>query len=109
MSSWLVPPAVALVVVVGLTPLVMKLARARGWVAHPRKDRWHRTPTALMGGIAIFAAASAGWALLGPEGPLRWIWLGGGLLFLLGFLDDRHGVTPVAKLVGQLAGAGVLL
>ena len=36
------------------TPLVIKLAYLKGWIVKPREDRWNKTPTALMGGIAIF-------------------------------------------------------
>ena len=32
------------------------LARRIGMVAAPKKDRWHTQPTAMLGGVAIFAA-----------------------------------------------------
>jgi len=44
----------ALAVTAILTPLVRILARRVGLVAPPRPDRWHRKPTALLGGIAIW-------------------------------------------------------
>jgi UDP-GlcNAc:undecaprenyl-phosphate GlcNAc-1-phosphate transferase len=28
-----------------------------GLVAYPKRDRWHRTPTPLLGGVAIFAGS----------------------------------------------------
>ena len=38
---------------------VVRLAAPRyGFVAEPTADRWHRKPTAMFGGIAIFAAAA---------------------------------------------------
>ena len=43
-----------------VTWLVRQLARRRGWLAPPRPDRWHREPTALHGGVGIFAAFGAG-------------------------------------------------
>jgi UDP-N-acetylmuramyl pentapeptide phosphotransferase/UDP-N-acetylglucosamine-1-phosphate transferase len=62
-----------------------------------------------MGRIAIFVAASAGWALLAPEGALRWIWVGIATQFVLGFWEDRRGVPPLGKLAVQLGGAALLI
>jgi UDP-GlcNAc:undecaprenyl-phosphate GlcNAc-1-phosphate transferase len=45
----------AFLVSVILTALVKKLAAASGFVAHPRQERFHKKPTVLGGGIAIFA------------------------------------------------------
>ena len=33
------------------TPVVRALARRFGFVAMPKKDRWHKKPTAMLGGI----------------------------------------------------------
>jgi UDP-GlcNAc:undecaprenyl-phosphate GlcNAc-1-phosphate transferase len=94
---------------VALTPLVIRLARRVGWVARPTEDRWHERPTALMGGLAIWAGALVGWALA-PAGGWPWALAGGGtLLFLLGVADDLNGLSPVAKVLAQVAGATVLL
>lgn len=41
-----------------LTPLVRFVASKRGWIAQPRRQRWHKKPTALSGGIAIYLAAA---------------------------------------------------
>ena len=41
-----------------LTPLVIYFAHRMNWVAQPKADRWHKRPTALMGGIA---AAGLAW------------------------------------------------
>lgn len=102
-------PGLAFFVALGLTPLVIRTALRRGWVARPADDRWHRTPTALMGGIAIYAAASAGWAVLGGPDGLAWIWAGGTVVFASGLLDDRRGLSPAAKLAFQVVGAAALL
>jgi len=37
-----------------LTPLVRALARRRGIVAQPKSDRWHKKPTPMLGGVAIW-------------------------------------------------------
>ena len=43
--------AVAFAAAIVLTPLCAKLARATGHMAAPRGDRWHRQPTAMLGGL----------------------------------------------------------
>ena len=43
---------------VALTPLARRFAIRKGQVAEPRADRWHVSPTPLMGGVAIFSAFS---------------------------------------------------
>jgi UDP-GlcNAc:undecaprenyl-phosphate GlcNAc-1-phosphate transferase len=37
-----------------LTPLVRAFARRYGFVAVPKTDRWHKKPTAMLGGVAIW-------------------------------------------------------
>ena len=48
--------AVAFAVSFALTYVVRSFARKYGFVAKPKSDRWHKKPTALMGGVAIFIA-----------------------------------------------------
>ena len=100
----------ALAVTAILTPLVRILARRVGMVAPPRPDRWHRRPTALLGGIAIWVGFVV--AYLVHRDPAV---AGGGLLvtcassmFVLGLVDDIFHLKPYAKLVGQIAAATVL-
>jgi UDP-GlcNAc:undecaprenyl-phosphate GlcNAc-1-phosphate transferase len=100
-----------------LTPLVIRLAWRLGAVEQPRSDRWHRRPTALLGGTAIYlASAIAAVSILprmpSPQPATLSLWPGLGaaatLLFLLGLIDDRRGLSPRAKLLGEAA-AGALL
>ena len=44
------------------TPAVRALAVRAGAVAQPSADRWHKQPTALLGGVAIVLATLAGLA-----------------------------------------------
>ena len=94
---------IALGISIVLTPIVARWASARGIVAIPRQDRWHRKPTPLLGGIAIYAASTAVIVWAGPH-DLRLVGLvgGGTLLFVTGLIDDlRHqlGVRPQAAQV----------
>src|SRR5207249_11513313 len=78
---------VALGISAGLTPLVARWASAHGMVALPRQDRWHRAPTPLLGGIAIFL--SSGTVILWfARGDLRLLALvaGGAILFITGLI-----------------------
>ena len=106
----LVPVLVSLIGVVALTPLVRATARRRGFVARPRVDRWHKQPTALLGGVAIFAAVVGVELSLVPLSPQARVILGASaLFFLLGQVDDLVGLKPLQKLIGQLLGAAVVV
>lgn len=87
-----------------LTFGVRTLSRARGWVAKPRADRWHRSPTALFGGIAIFAAFLCSYLVQRPAtlaGDALIVLCATGM-FLLGLVDDIVVLKPYTKLVGQI-------
>jgi len=92
------------------TPIVRALARRFGAVAMPRNDRWHRKPTAMMGGIAILVAVMAtlpGLVKLPAEG---WVVLGAStLLFAVGLVDDFLKIKPYQKLIGQLIGVALVM
>jgi UDP-GlcNAc:undecaprenyl-phosphate GlcNAc-1-phosphate transferase len=102
---WLWPLPVALAVSGALTPAVRALARHFGAVARPRADRYHQRPTALLGGIAIFGAFAAAFALQWPTSLPRLLWAVGCAvaMFGLGLLDDLWSFRPLTKLVGQVA------
>lgn len=93
-----------------LTFLVRHLARKWGIVARPRKDRWHRKPTALLGGVAIYAAFVAGFFLFAPRSTEGYVILGAGtLLFITGLVDDFFQIKPYMKLVMQLIAAAMVV
>ena len=98
--------ALALVATLTLTPLVRDLARRWGKVSRPRQDRWANKPTALLGGIAIFAGVAVAGLLLGSQIAGGWLVLGGSVfLFAVGLVDDLRPLKPLPKLLGQIAGA----
>jgi hypothetical protein len=43
-----------------LTAVARSVARRRGWLAHPRPERWRRESTALFGGVGIYLAFVGG-------------------------------------------------
>ena len=99
----------AFLATLALTPLVIRLARRMGWLAYPEADRWHSEPTALMGGLALFGAATVGVVATGPADVPWMVWGGATLMFIAGLVDDLREVRPAAKLVAQIAATALLL
>ncbi len=108
-----------------LTPLVRTLAIKKNWMARPVGDRWHKRPTAMMGGIAIciavilplavqadFSGIPPRLSISGQGMPLpslpSMMAIGMSLMFLLGLLDDRIRIKPHTKLVGQILTASLV-
>ena len=93
-----------------LTYLVRAAARRYGFVAKPKADRWHKKPTAMMGGAAIFLTTVLVYILFVPHTSESWVVLGASsFLFLVGLLDDILNIKPYQKLVGQLIGATIII
>jgi UDP-GlcNAc:undecaprenyl-phosphate/decaprenyl-phosphate GlcNAc-1-phosphate transferase len=101
---------VALGISATLTPLVARWARAHGMVAIPRQDRWHREPTPLLGGIAIYVGSTVV-LLWFARGDVRLLALvvGGSILFATGLIDDFRHLRPHTKLIVQILAACVLV
>ncbi len=93
-----------------LTFAVRGFARKYGFVAKPKSDRWHKRPTAMHGGVAIFAATLIIYGVFVPHTTESLIILGASsFLFLVGLLDDILNIKPYQKLVGQLIGAAFVV
>jgi UDP-GlcNAc:undecaprenyl-phosphate GlcNAc-1-phosphate transferase len=98
----------AAIVVLLLTPVTMWLAGKVGAVDVPSARRIHTRPIPRLGGIAIVLGflLPAIWFL--PADPaVRGLIAGGVLIAALGVVDDTMGLSPVVKLVGQVACASV--
>jgi UDP-GlcNAc:undecaprenyl-phosphate GlcNAc-1-phosphate transferase len=108
--SNLVSPVVSFILAAALTPAVRALARARGFVAPPKTDRWHKESTAMMGGVAIWLATMATYFALVPQTAQGWvIAVAASLLFLVGLVDDILHIKPYQKLIGQVIGAAIVV
>jgi len=90
-----------------LTRAVRAAARAAGVVAMPRMDRWHRKPTALLGGVAVYLAFVTGCLIFASGAWL--IMAAGALLFAAGLLDDLVQIKPYTKLAVQLIVAALVV
>ncbi len=102
--------AASIVVSGTLTFLVRGFARKYGYVAKPKSDRWHKKPTAMLGGVAIFATTLLMYLLFVAKTPETLVILAGStFLFLVGLLDDTFNIKPYQKLVGQVIGAAIVV
>ncbi|HEX8637178.1 MAG TPA: MraY family glycosyltransferase, partial [Pyrinomonadaceae bacterium] len=98
------------VAAVVLTYLVRGVARVRGFVAVPKSDRWHKKPTAMYGGVAIFLTTVLMYAVFIPKTLDSMVVMGSAaLLFFVGLVDDFLNIKPYQKLIGQLIGAAVIV
>ena len=97
-----------------LTPVCRGLARRCGMVDAPSARRINKVPTPRAGGLAIFLSVSATLAVymsitgaqLSPLFPNEVIWRVMGLsaaLVFVGLADDKFGLPPLVKLLGQVA------
>ena len=113
--------AVAGLICYAATPLVLSFSRRIGAVDVPDDRKVHAVPTPTLGGVAIFAGVGAAVALaalmdpfkpavrpivLWPAPELFAILIGAAIVFLLGVVDDVHGIEAPVKLSGQLLAAG---
>jgi len=95
--------AVPFILALFFTPLVRKIAIRFNLVSHPRPDRWHQQPTALLGGVGIYLAFIISVFYLGSfnRNALGLI-IGASILFIVGLLDDRFHFAPYVKLIAQI-------
>jgi UDP-GlcNAc:undecaprenyl-phosphate/decaprenyl-phosphate GlcNAc-1-phosphate transferase len=100
----------SLAISVAATYLVRALARRYGFVATPKIDRWHKKPTAMYGGAAIFLTTVLIYLFFVPHTPQSWVVLGGSsLLFFVGLVDDFLHIKPYQKLIGQFIGTSIIV
>src|SRR5262245_20526710 len=102
--------AVSFVLALVLTPVVRMLARRFGIVAKPKTDRWHKKPTAMLGGAAIWLSVIITYALfISGTTYGKFILLASTFLFLVGLIDDILHIKPYQKLIGQVMGAAYVV
>jgi len=92
-----------------LVPVSRLLALRFGYVAHPREDRWHRRPIALLGGVAIALTLAAGLLLFRSTSGIVVLVACAGLIFAMGLVDDIVSLKPFTKLLAEIAIASILL
>lgn len=117
-----------------VTPLFRRVAAKTGFISKPHPEKQGHTPVPLLGGAAIFFSfftvalgsylialiqnKSGIFSSILPQNISEYIpgllkssskllpLLGGGvIIFILGLIDDRHELSPLAKIAGQLISA----
>ncbi|NJP07924.1 MAG: undecaprenyl/decaprenyl-phosphate alpha-N-acetylglucosaminyl 1-phosphate transferase [Chloroflexaceae bacterium] len=102
----------ALIFSMVVTPMARRAALRVGVVSVPRSRDMHITPVPLLGGAAIYAGFVAALFFFGERDHIREIisiLLGATLISIFGLADDRWGLSPLAKMVGQILAGCVLL
>jgi UDP-GlcNAc:undecaprenyl-phosphate GlcNAc-1-phosphate transferase len=118
----LIPVAASFALALILTPVVRRLAHRWRAVADPKDDRWHKKPTPMFGGVAIFLSVAAVilvYLLFVPARPdeilnhsraYLWVVMGASaFLFAVGLADDLFKAKPYQKLIGQVMGAAFVV
>lgn len=119
MRELLVVALTAAVVTFFATSLVRVVATRVGAVAVPRARDVHVVPTPRLGGVGIYAGILAGIFLAAQLPALTRgfaysqdalaVVVAGGLIVVVGIIDDRWGIDALTKLVGQITAAGILV
>ncbi len=118
MNEYVITLLAAAAVTYILTPAVRRFAIAVGAMHAARERDVHEMPTPLLGGFAIYGGLAAALLLASRLNGLSSVFvetnmakgllLAGGLVVIMGFVDDRWGMGALSKLAGQVA-AGVIL
>jgi UDP-GlcNAc:undecaprenyl-phosphate GlcNAc-1-phosphate transferase len=117
--EYLLVALTAAVVTFLLVGLVRALAFRIGAVAYPRSRDVHVKPMPRMGGLAMYGGVLGGMLLAHQLPVLRSAFdfsndpyaviVGGGVIVLVGVLDDRFELDSLTKLAGQVTSAGILV
>ncbi|MDD7967711.1 glycosyltransferase family 4 protein [Actinomycetospora lemnae] len=109
----------AAVVTYLLTGLVRRFALRVGAIAVPRGRDVHTIPIPRLGGVAIYLGVVGGVFVASQLPVLRRafdysnetvaVLVAGGVIVVVGALDDRFGLDALTKLAGQATAAGVLV
>ncbi|WP_433788232.1 glycosyltransferase family 4 protein [Actinomycetospora sp. CA-101289] len=109
----------AAVVTYLLTGLIRRLALRIGAIAVPRGRDVHTIPIPRLGGVAIYLGVLGGVFVASQLPVLRRafdystetvaVLVAGGVIVVVGALDDRFGLDALTKLAGQATAAGVLV
>ncbi len=119
MREYLITLLVAATVTYLATPVARRFAIRVGAMTRVRDRDVHTIPTPRLGGAAMFLGMAAALLVASRLPTLqvvnqrfsepRALLLGGGIVFLIGALDDRFNLDAVTKLAGQILAAAVMV
>ena len=103
MIKYLIPFLSSFILSVSIIPFIIRFSHRYGYVAEPREDRWHKKPTALLGGVGIFFSFIIPALIFIPLDKLTiGILLCATSIFALGLYDDIREVKPYVKFIFQV-------
>lgn len=119
MKDYLLTLLVAAAVTYVLTPLVRRFAAMIGAMGEIRERDVHTAPVPLIGGVAMYAGLAAALLVanqipqlhdaIANTGMSAGLLAAGGLLVVIGIIDDRWGMSALTKAAGQVAAAGIVV
>ena len=102
-----------------LTPLTRMAAIRYGAVAKPRDRDVHAVATPRLGGVALFLGIALALFVASQLPSLRasfqsgpemiWVIIAGGVICLLGILDDKYELDSLTKLAGQFLASSLMV
>jgi UDP-GlcNAc:undecaprenyl-phosphate GlcNAc-1-phosphate transferase len=102
-----------------LTPLVRRFAVRVGAMTEPRDRDVHAIPTPRLGGIAMYGGVVIAMVVaqslpalragLRDSVEIKAVLIGGGVITLLGAVDDKWGLDALTKLTGQVFATGLMV
>jgi UDP-GlcNAc:undecaprenyl-phosphate GlcNAc-1-phosphate transferase len=118
-KDYLLTLLVAAAVTYVLTPLVRRFAAMIGATGEIRERDVHTAPVPLIGGLAMYAGLAAALlvanqipqlhAAIANTGMTAGLLAAGGLLVIIGIIDDRWGMNALTKAAGQVAAGGIVV
>jgi UDP-GlcNAc:undecaprenyl-phosphate GlcNAc-1-phosphate transferase len=101
------------------TPLIRRIAIRAGAMTEVRDRDVHVVPIPRLGGLAMYLGLGAGLFAASQMTPLKSVLAGtnmvqgllaaGGLIVVIGVIDDRWGMNALSKLAGQVAAGAILV
>lgn len=100
----------AFVISTVLCQVVKLLAPQFNMVVYPRSDRWHKQPTPVLGGVAIYLSLIFTYLIfLRVDGEIFTLILISSFIFFTGLLDDIFEISPPTKFLLQLLASLLLI
>lgn len=93
-----------------LVPIVSKISKKLGIIAHTNKRTIHKGIIARTGGYAIYISFILGAMIfLKTDRQINAILIGGFIVFITGLYDDIHDIDPKLKLLGQIIASLIVI
>jgi UDP-GlcNAc:undecaprenyl-phosphate GlcNAc-1-phosphate transferase len=119
-KDYLLTLLVAAAVTYVLTPLVRRFAAMIGAIKVEIRERdVHTAPVPLIGGLAMYGGLAAALLVanqipqlhdaIANTGMVTGLLAAGGLLVVIGIIDDRWGMNAITKAAGQVAAGGIVV